>query len=575
MANQRTSRRSNSRSSSRSSSGGSNTVKFDAKTGQRLAAGASTTDARGNTFTQGQKFSSGGSSSNNSNTVNFDAKTGQRLATGASTTDSLGNTFTQGQQFSAPKPNFNITPAGLTPPIVNPLPAQNNPTAANFNSMTATASLGATPTETNETGTTAIDDLMKSLQTNFDNTPSGTDVFNKAQKESGILQAQQNVSTLTGQLNQIVATGQANQLAVTGQGRGIPSAIIGGQQAEMARETAIQALPVSAQLAAAQGNLEMAQSNVNTLFSIYSKDAENKKDFYNAQAMAIYGDASKKEQAILDANIKQKDREYAKTVADDKTKEDMILNAFSQGASSAITTKALAVVTKKGSPLEVAKALGVYSGDYLGNEAKRASIRASNASANNSNASADKTRAEQKLLGTTSGVKQEDIAKAIESKTGQKTVATKGLVTELENLKGLYDKYGSRPKSPEGIGAIQSARASAQLAITAAFGQGAISEGDRSSYTKLTGSTFSFSPTANLNQAISTQKKNYATNIEILNTAYPGMKDLPIFGSAGTAQTNTSGSTPSGNTWSLPGAWGKIINGQGVTTSGYSFTIIP
>ena len=474
-----------------------------------------------------------------------------------------------------PKPNFNITPAGLNPPVISQLPAQNNPTAANFNTMTGTAAIPTIPTET-PTETSAIDNLMNSLQSNFDNTQSGASILKKSQNESGILQAQQNVSDLTGQLNQITATGQANQLAVTGQGRGIPSSIIGGQQAEMARETAIQALPVSAQLAAAQGNLEMAQSNTNTLFSIYSKDAENKKDFYNSQAMAIYGDASKKEQAILDANIKQKDREYAKTVADNKTKEDMILNAFSQGASSSITSKALGIVTKGGSPSEVAQALGLYAGDKLGNDAKRASIRSSNASANNSNASAAKTRAEEKLLGTPSGLKKEDIAKAIESKTGQKTVATKGLVTELENLKGLYDKYGSRPKSPEGIGSIKSARASAQLAITAAFGQGAISEGDRSSYEKLTGSTFSFSPTANLNQAISTQKKNYAANIAILDTAYPGMKDLLIFGSAGiTPEAPTNGSTPSGNTWSLPGAWGKINNGQGVTTSGYSFTIIP
>jgi hypothetical protein len=489
-----------------------------------------------------------------------------------------GKAYEQGQSIPAPKPNFNITPLGLTPPIVTKLPGQNNLTAANFNSMTATTAQGTVipPTET-RTETTALDDLMKSLQNNFDNIPSGTDLFNKAQKESGILQAQQNVGNLTGQLNQIVATGQANQLAVTGQGRGIPSSIIGGQQAEMARETAIQALPVSAQLAAAQGNLEMAQSNVNTLFSIYSKDAENKKNFYNSQAMAIYGDASKKEQAILDANMKQKDREYAQKQSTLQASNEMIINAFSQGAPGSITNKALEMVKNGGSAVDVAKALGVYSGDYLGNEAKRASIRSSNASANNSNASAAKNRAEQKLVGTASGVKQEDIAKAIESKTGQKTLATKGLVTELENLKGLYDKYGARPKSPEGIGAIQSARASAQLAITAAFGQGAISEGDRSSYEKLTGSTFSSSPTANLNQAISTQKKNYATNIATLDAAYPGIKNLPILGSGSiTPEAPTiNGVAPSGNTWSIPSARGKINNGQGVTTSGHSFTIIP
>lgn len=44
--------------------------------------------------------------------------------------------------------------------------------------------------------------------------PSAADAFNRAQRESGILQAQQNVSNLTGTLNQIVAQGQASQLSL-------------------------------------------------------------------------------------------------------------------------------------------------------------------------------------------------------------------------------------------------------------------------------------------------------------------------------------------------------------------------
>jgi len=102
-------------------------------------------------------------------------------------------------------------------------------------------------------------DQKNAVNTNIDNifgqflqneadikTPSSADAFSKAQRETGILQKQQIVGDLTGQLNQIVATSQAQQLQVTGQGRGIPEVIIGGQQAQIAKEAAIQALPIAA-----------------------------------------------------------------------------------------------------------------------------------------------------------------------------------------------------------------------------------------------------------------------------------------------------------------------------------------
>jgi len=482
-----------------------------------------------------------------------------------------------------------ITPNDLRSTNTLNLPFGRNPSAMDFTTMTnsANASTGfmkdkngglVLPPQTGAPGApggvapTAISDLLTSLNASFNNAPSQESMFMKARENSQLVEKQNMVSTLTGQLNQITASGQANQLSTVGQGRGIPEAILGGQQAQFARETAIQSLPVAAQLAAAQGNLEMAQQNVNTLFSIYTKDAENKRDFYNNQAMAIYGDASKKEQAILDANIRQKEREYAKSIADDKTKEDMILNAFSQGASSAITTKALAVVTKKGSPLEVAKALGVYSGDYLGNEAKRASIRSSNASAANSNASAAKTRAEQGLLGTPGSGKPPTEGQVLSAGFAERTKQANDIIDSKADMfkKMSYVDF----KLAESKSQIANAFMSPDVRQAAQAMRNFITAKLR----KESGAAIAQSEFDDARVQYFPAYKDDATTLANKKTLRDSVLNNLITG-AGSAYTPplpvTNGVAPSGNTWSLPSAWGKINNGQGVTTSGHSFTIIP
>ena len=144
---------------------------------------------------------------------------------------------------------------------------------------------------------------LQDIKNMFDNAPTSESIYQKALNESGKVQAQQKVNDLTSQLNQIVAQGQANQMNVVGQGRGIPEAIIGGQQAQFARETAIQSLPVSAQLSAAQGNLEMATENLNTLFKIRSDDATKEYNYKTKLVDTFYDFADKQSQSKL-ADIK-------------------------------------------------------------------------------------------------------------------------------------------------------------------------------------------------------------------------------------------------------------------------------
>ncbi len=88
------------------------TVKYSATTGKKLKAGEKTTDAKGNTYTQGQSISTssgGGSSSSNSgsssssvNVINFNPNTGAKLQPGESVINAAtGQKVTQGQPLSS------------------------------------------------------------------------------------------------------------------------------------------------------------------------------------------------------------------------------------------------------------------------------------------------------------------------------------------------------------------------------------------------------------------------------------------------------------------------------------------
>lgn len=129
---------------------------------------------------------------------------------------------------------------------------------------------------------------------------SKADAYLKAQKAFQIKQKQDAVSQLQTTLNNIVSKAQSDQLSVTGQGRGIPEVIIGGQQAQIAKEAAIAALPIQAQLSAAQGDLQMAQENLQTYFSILSEDIDNKFNYKMKLFDVAYDLASKEQQNLIE-----------------------------------------------------------------------------------------------------------------------------------------------------------------------------------------------------------------------------------------------------------------------------------
>ena len=151
------------------------------------------------------------------------------------------------------------------------------------------AQLEAMKTEQDKAKTTTQPEESKNLYekikeqitggTFFGEAPQRTDITGM-QAQAGIPEKQQEVNDLTSQLNAINAEAEVGKLRTIGQGRGIPQAILGGQQAQLERERAIRALPIAAQLSAAQGNLQSAQSYVDQALEL-EKDYQTRLTTYN------------------------------------------------------------------------------------------------------------------------------------------------------------------------------------------------------------------------------------------------------------------------------------------------------
>ncbi len=200
------------------------------------------------------------------------------------------------------------------------------------------------------------EDSLKDYLKQLTEAPSSADAYNRAQRETGILEKQKLVGDLTGTLNGIVARGQANQLAQVGQGRGIPEAIIGGIQAQIGRETAIAALPIQAQLEAAQGNLEMANDNLDKLFKIYSDDAKNEYEYKKEQKKMVYEYATEKEKRALEKLDKQEERAYQEKKDILATNKTIAIEAAKNGATAGTLTK----IANAGSLAEAISTAGKY-----------------------------------------------------------------------------------------------------------------------------------------------------------------------------------------------------------------------
>lgn len=143
------------------------------------------------------------------------------------------------------------------------------------------------------------------------------------QQKALVRAREQEVNNYSNQLNSIVAKQQADLLNLReiGSKEGVTETVYGGQQLTINREAAIRALPVQAQLAGAQGNLELAQDYLTELRSIKQEQIDNDYNYNMAKFNAISSFLNREEKIKLDKITKNEDRAYAES-RDNLDKQD-------------------------------------------------------------------------------------------------------------------------------------------------------------------------------------------------------------------------------------------------------------
>ncbi len=266
----------------------------------------------------------------------------------------------------APKPKINLPPPVV--PVVPDIAANNVGFNDPATGVTAGPNGSLTVTDPNDkyAGASKIQNDFQTALAQL-NAPTGADIQRQLEKETGLRKKQQAVNDYSSQLNTIVANRDANKLRVEGQGRGIPEVIIGGQQAQIDKEAAIQALPVQAQLAAAQGNLALAQDHINTWGQIMMTDATNQYNRKKDVLTSVRDFAVGLEFKRIDDLEKANERKYQETQAITKAKAQAMAQALSQPGGSSV----IGAIKNATTLDEIVAATGKYNGDVLANQIKQ------------------------------------------------------------------------------------------------------------------------------------------------------------------------------------------------------------
>jgi hypothetical protein len=222
------------------------------------------------------------------------------------------------------------TPINLpTPPAVDGLGG-----VMDTGNAALTGGMGGTyDPKTKQITAPTADELFKSYQganaSAFDEMKSSEERL--AEQQKMLKPKEKAVSSLSAQLNTITANRDAEMLGLEGQGRGVTESIIGGQQAQISREAAIRAMPIQAQLAVAQDDLDSARSYASQLFQAQSQDAQAKYNYQKELNSSIYSFLDSQQKTRLAQTEKAQDRAFQVEQANRSTLKQLSMQAIEYG----------------------------------------------------------------------------------------------------------------------------------------------------------------------------------------------------------------------------------------------------
>lgn len=289
------------------------------------------------------------------NTAKSDAMVAQTRSQGSKSYK--GSSYDKGQQDVSPVINSaKIAPVSKITLPEKPVPNDMTAVTDGINSALATGSNGAytydaakgfvnTPqVAQQDTAVSSFNQMMSALDSNFKNNS-----FN-AQKEVAagekyLRPKEQLVQSLQNQINTITSTRDAQQIGLEGQGRGQTTAFLGGEQARIGREAAIQALPLQAQLSAAQGDLESARAHVDRLYAAKAQDAQANYQYQASKIQAVYGFLTAQEAKIADQKKMEQTRAWQVEDRNITMANNLANTAFETGQST-LAGRIMALDTK-------------------------------------------------------------------------------------------------------------------------------------------------------------------------------------------------------------------------------------
>lgn len=138
------------------------------------------------------------------------------------------------------------------------------------------------------------------------NLPQRENVYEDPQIQAQIAEVnarKQEVANYTAQLNSVVAQQNSDllNLRTIGSKEGVTESVYGQQAAEINREAAVRALPLQAQISAAQGNLNLAQDYLTQLTTWKKEAYDNEYNYQVAQYGVIKDYLTTEEKKIADA----------------------------------------------------------------------------------------------------------------------------------------------------------------------------------------------------------------------------------------------------------------------------------
>lgn len=304
----------------------------------------------------------------------------------------------------------------------------------------------------------------------------GTSIADQKQAETNAINQQYDVSGTSAKLAQLKAQIEANKLSAEGQKQsvgqntgGLTNADIAGFWEQIDRRTASKNLALASEGFVLQGNLAAAEAAIkSSVDAKYAPIEERYKAIleYNKLNETRLGREAEKQQQRAQAKLKELEEKK-------KNEEEvgkMIAEAIPNAPASVIAN-AKKIAEKGGSKVEVGQALGIYGGDYLANQIKKAQL---------TKLGLENKKAIQELYDNPSGLKTlsyEENAKFNSTPQVKAINDANKYAMAIQNYKDAIEKYGTGEVMGTGSGALGQAYSAVVGAVKDYYNLGTLDNG--------------------------------------------------------------------------------------------------